>query len=242
MLSTTAPRRRAPSATAGAALRAGRRYAGVSDEQRRSERYERFMAAGLALFGTEGYERTTTRALCAVAGLTQRYFYESFENTEALFVAVADRHAAALRARLLRAIGNHPDDPEAMVRAGLRDYFSLLQGDRRVARLLLVEVYTATPRTHDFARGYLADLAQLVHESLAPAHAGLAAAGIDARLLCSGLIGAGHHIGLSWTREDCRTPIETIVETTLRLYAAALPGLVPGARRNRLEVSADKAG
>src|SRR5690606_27216755 len=75
--------------TASAKRPAPRRYGGMSDQERRDERQRRFLEAGLETFGSLGYSATTTRRLCAEAGLTQRYFYQSFEGMEALFVAVA---------------------------------------------------------------------------------------------------------------------------------------------------------
>ena len=36
------------------------------------------MEAGLELFGTLGYARTSVRAISAAASLNSRYFYESF--------------------------------------------------------------------------------------------------------------------------------------------------------------------
>jgi AcrR family transcriptional regulator len=37
-----------------------------------------------------GYRNTTVKAVCEAAGLTERYFYESFANSEALLVAAFD--------------------------------------------------------------------------------------------------------------------------------------------------------
>ncbi len=49
------------------------------------------MEAGLDLFGTIGYARTSVRAVSAAASLNSRYFYESFSSREDLLYAVYQR-------------------------------------------------------------------------------------------------------------------------------------------------------
>jgi len=65
------------------------------------------------LYGEQGYRRTTVNAVCRAAGLTPRYFYEAFDNSEALLLAtfgevthfVTQRVAAAADAA-----GGTPED------------------------------------------------------------------------------------------------------------------------------------
>ena len=68
-----------------------RPWRGVSAEDRTSERHERLMEAGLDVFASTGYAACSVREVSRAAGLTERYFYESFENREALLTALADR-------------------------------------------------------------------------------------------------------------------------------------------------------
>jgi AcrR family transcriptional regulator len=68
-----------------------RPYGGVSAPERVALRRAALLDAGLELFGTEGYARTRVKDLCRQAGLTDRYFYESFAGTDELFLAVFDR-------------------------------------------------------------------------------------------------------------------------------------------------------
>ena len=49
------------------------------------------MKAGLELFGTIGYARTSVRAVSAAASLNSRYFYESFGSREDLLYSVYQR-------------------------------------------------------------------------------------------------------------------------------------------------------
>ena len=47
--------------------------------------------AAFELLGTEGWDGTTIRGVCQSARLNPRYFYESFDGLESLFLAVFDR-------------------------------------------------------------------------------------------------------------------------------------------------------
>src|ERR1700712_610595 len=65
-----------------------RAYGGVAMEERVAARRARFVEAGFELFGTQGFRGSTVRGICAAAGLTDRYFYESFATLEALLAEV----------------------------------------------------------------------------------------------------------------------------------------------------------
>ena len=74
----------------------GRVYGGENQEERRARRRQQFLDAGLQVFGTLGYRAATVRSLCKQAGLTDRYFYESFDTTEDLLVGVYRQQCEAL--------------------------------------------------------------------------------------------------------------------------------------------------
>jgi len=65
-----------------------RPYGGLAMEERVAARRARFIEAGIELFGTQGFRGATVRGICAAAGLTDRYFYESFASLEALLADV----------------------------------------------------------------------------------------------------------------------------------------------------------
>jgi AcrR family transcriptional regulator len=59
-------------------------------------RRARLLNAAVACFGTYGYHQTTLKMLCDQAGLTERYFYESFANFDDI-LCCAFEHSAACR-------------------------------------------------------------------------------------------------------------------------------------------------
>src|SRR4051794_19105906 len=71
-----------------AVAKRARVYRGSPAPERASQRRTQLVAAGRKLFGKSGYAAVTVRSVCVEAGLTERYFYESFSNREELLAAV----------------------------------------------------------------------------------------------------------------------------------------------------------
>lgn len=68
-----------------------RRYGGKSADQRRAERRAQLVEAALEIWQQQGWAAVTMRGVCAQAGLTDRYFYESFADRDALLGTVWDQ-------------------------------------------------------------------------------------------------------------------------------------------------------
>jgi AcrR family transcriptional regulator len=89
--------------------------------------------------------------VCDQAGLTKRYFYESFQTIDELAVAVFDQVTGRLAAKIVPAIiAGGGRDP----RPALTAHAEAVLGDPRVVRLLAVEGRTAAlaERRAGFAR------------------------------------------------------------------------------------------
>ncbi|KAA0102154.1 TetR/AcrR family transcriptional regulator [Mycolicibacterium sp. P1-18] len=112
-----------------------RPYRGVQARDRVAERRRRLLDAGLELLGgTDGPPDLTVRAVCAHAGITARYFYESFTDKDALVAAVFDRVVADIAATTQAAVAAAP--PEEQNRAGIANLVDAVAADARVGRLL----------------------------------------------------------------------------------------------------------
>jgi len=66
------------------------RWSGVPLEDRQALRRDELIAAGVDLLGGEAGPALTVRAVCKAAGLTERYFYESFSDRDGFVRAVYD--------------------------------------------------------------------------------------------------------------------------------------------------------
>ena len=115
------------------------RYRGMAAEDRRAERRERLLEAGLDALGTRGFEATTVRGVCEGAGLNPRYFYESFDDLDALFVAVFDRIAAESVECVVSALASAPDDAHGRAHAVIEAFVSLMTDDPRKGRVAFIE-------------------------------------------------------------------------------------------------------
>jgi AcrR family transcriptional regulator len=129
---------------AGVAPAARRGYAGRSAEQRRSDRRERLLTAGLELFGTEGYQATTIERLCAAANVSTRNFYEEFGSREQLLLTLHDQITVRAAQALLESLaGTENSSLEVRIGKAVRAYLKVTSTDPRWARICYVEVIGA---------------------------------------------------------------------------------------------------
>jgi AcrR family transcriptional regulator len=66
------------------------RWSGVPLQDRQTLRRDELIAAGVNVLGGEGGSALTVRGVCRAAGLTERYFYESFADRDDFVRAVYD--------------------------------------------------------------------------------------------------------------------------------------------------------
>ncbi|WP_162528697.1 TetR/AcrR family transcriptional regulator [Mycolicibacterium sp. CBMA 361] len=66
----------------------------MTADQRREERRNKFLDAGLDILRNDGLAKVTVVGVCAKAGVTDRYFYESFDSRDVLLDALFDKLAA----------------------------------------------------------------------------------------------------------------------------------------------------
>lgn len=133
-------------------------YRGVPAEERVAERRTRLMEATLVVWADPTTTTTMTR-ICAEAGLSERYFYESFRNLDEALTAVLDAIAVEIEERSVAASEAAGDDPAARVRASVRAFVELLVADPRKGRVAIIETgsmpalrHRRTELLHHFAR------------------------------------------------------------------------------------------
>jgi AcrR family transcriptional regulator len=116
-----------------------RKWRGIEPDARTAERRERLLETAIDLLSTEGLSGTTVRAVCAHAGLHSRYFYESFEDIDALLVAVFERLSAEFLAEVTAASDAAPDDPRARLQAAVEKSADIVTRQTHLVRILTVE-------------------------------------------------------------------------------------------------------
>ncbi|WP_394828529.1 TetR/AcrR family transcriptional regulator [Pendulispora albinea] len=113
-------------------------YGGLPRLERRERRRQRLLEAALDAIGEGGLKGLSLRSVCARAGLTSRYFYESFRDLDELLVALFDRVADEVTGATLDAVAQAPWDALARAHAGLEAAIHVITDDHRKAKLLLI--------------------------------------------------------------------------------------------------------
>ncbi|HWC82293.1 MAG TPA: TetR/AcrR family transcriptional regulator [Pseudonocardiaceae bacterium] len=108
-------------------------YGGMTGAGRKAERAGRLIDAGLDLLADD---QLTVRGACQRAGLTARYFYESFTDRAALVSAVYDHVVNLVATRTLAAVENAPAEATAKIGAGLAAIVAAVAGDPQCGRVL----------------------------------------------------------------------------------------------------------
>jgi len=181
-------------------------------------RRELLLDTAFELLGTEGWSGTSVRAVCLGARLNPRYFYESFDDLNALVVAVYDRVVHELGAVVLDALGSAPGDPAAQLRATVQATVAFVDDDRRRARVLYVEALgnEALNRRRidtghavvEFVRGYGAR----DHAAAAGEHASAVAAAI--------LVGGFSELLIAWLEGRVASTREQLIDDATHLFLA----------------------
>lgn len=113
-------------------------YKGVSAADRAAERRRRLLDAALSVWADPA-ARTTMTAVCAGAGLTERYFYESFAHLDEALTAVLEDVATEIETITLAAADAAGPDPAARITAAVEAFVDLLVADPRKGRVAIIE-------------------------------------------------------------------------------------------------------
>jgi AcrR family transcriptional regulator len=198
-----------------------RAWRGVSAEQRHAERRGRLVAAGLEVIGTRGWPQTGVRDVCREAGLTERYFYESFTDREALLLAVFDHVADVCTQAVLEAFAAAGDGTRTKVRAAIAAAFELVTDDPRMGRVLLLEAAgdeRLQQRRHELTTSSAALLAQI-----ATGYFGRDVDQIDVELSTQAVVGAQTQLAMSYLAGLLEVPRDRLIDHLVALHLATLP-------------------
>jgi AcrR family transcriptional regulator len=113
-------------------------FRGVSADDRRIDRRKRLVGSAFEIAGTEGAGALGVGRVCVAAGLTKRYFYESFASLADLQSAVVD-HAIAVMSERVGPF--RPTRPGGPPQAWLEAFVGALVDDECLARVLLTETH-----------------------------------------------------------------------------------------------------
>ena len=204
----------------------GRPYAGESPADRVARRRRQLLDAGFALIGSLGYRATTVRVLCRRAQVADRYFYEEFEHTEDLLVAVYGECLDRLLTTVTAAVTSLPDDAGLgeVARAGLEAFYDLVQ-DEPLARIVWLEVLGVSPRVDAVYQDGMQRFADLVLAQLSLRRPDRTPDPQLDPVLATAAAGGISQVATQWVLSSYAAPRTALVEASTRFLegtAAAL--------------------
>ncbi len=195
------------------------RWVGLPAEDRRAERRELLVDAAFELLGTEGWAGTTVRAVCQAARLNPRYFYESFDDLDALVVAVYDRLIAELGSEVMAAIVEAGDDARARTRAAIDCIVTFVDEDRRRGKVLYIEALgneALNRRRIETAHALVSAVELSATEQFGPLPEGEPIGRISAAIL----VGGAGELVVSWLDGRIAVSREQLVDDATEIFLA----------------------
>jgi AcrR family transcriptional regulator len=187
-----------------------RPYRGLSSEERRAQRRSQLIQAAIEVYGESGYRQATIKAVCAAAGLTERYFYESFANSEELLVESFNAVTNMVHKEISAAGHAAHAGREERIAAMLHAYFSALKKDPRSARVFLVEIRGVSPAMDAAFEASLRALG----DGLARA---MGRTGRRNPLLEAGVAGGVVHMAQCWIADGYEPALKSVVNSAAEL-------------------------
>jgi AcrR family transcriptional regulator len=198
-----------------------RSYGGVSADVRIAGRRAKLLDAGLELFGTRGFAATGVKDVCREAGLTDRYFYESFEDSGALFLAISDRLTDELFRSVAGAVIEAGGDAERELRGAITVFVEALAADPRKPRVLFTEAAAAGPEAAAHMRATLRRFAELV-AATARRHLPAETRDEDVQLVALSLVGLLERVVTDREEGALDIPVDHLVDRCATLYLKLL--------------------
>ncbi len=198
------------------AIKAGT-YRGVSAADRLADRRERLLAATLEVWGRDDGQRITMTRICAEAGLTERYFYESFSGLDEALIAVVDRIAAEISETSIDAVESTVGEPADRVRAAIAGFVRILTDDPRKGRIAIVEaasLESLRPRRNEL----LLQFARLAATEARHLYGDQAWAGPEGELSAFLFIGGLSELVRAWVGGEISASPDDLVDAATRHF------------------------
>jgi AcrR family transcriptional regulator len=195
-------------------------YGGVEANMREEDRRKKLIEAGLDSFGTKGYAKTNIKTICKLAGLTERYFYESFRHKEDLLCAVYRELVDEGQRDSIAALEDSDGLPLETASRALRMFYQRFQQDPRRAKIQLFEILGVSKkidREYQNAMRFLADMVRLflckvfphIHEEI-----------LNRSMIPTGLAGSIIMIAHEWVLGGFIAPMDDIISQCTDLFVA----------------------
>ncbi len=166
-----------------------RTFRGKTPDERRAERRGKLLEAALDLMASGGWRTATMTAICQRAGLTERYFYESFRDRDALYVELIYDLAADVQRAVLDAAAVDAPDARTRLRAVVEQVLGVFAADPRRGYVAFLEGLDSPTLQHR-RRDSLLGFERLVRDQAPAVFGENAPTGLAIELGAASLVGA----------------------------------------------------
>lgn len=211
----------------------GRAYGGESAEDRDERRRRQLLDAGLRVFGSVGYRAATVRGLCREAKVADRHFYQYFDRTEDLLLAVYGECIAHLTESISHALVDLGDgsDIGTVVGRGLDALFECVE-DPHLARVVWIEVLGVSPSVERTYLSAMKNFGSLMLEYLRAFEPDLASGrDVDLDLLAAAAVGGISHTAMTWFASEYAAERRIVVATTAAFLSSIVVPLTAHSQR-----------
>jgi len=202
------------------------RYAGRTAAERQAERRRRLLDTAFDAIAEGGVASLRVRALCARAGLNDRYFYESFTDCDQLLETLVDEYTSDGYLALTTALAAAPSDLPGAVRACVVAAIDYVATNPRRGRLFIDLPTTPALRARrDNITAMLADLMLAQGRKIVGDEA---ATGIHAELATLTVVNGEFDLVVQWLRGDVDVEREEFIDflTAMILTSAGITATV----------------
>ncbi|WP_187672589.1 TetR/AcrR family transcriptional regulator [Zestomonas carbonaria] len=198
-------------------------YGGISQEERVAARRKKFLRAGLEIFGGVGFRAATVRGICRQAGLTDRYFYESFGSIENLLLGVYKECTDELTKRVMENLRSVKpgSDLRDYIHDGLSTFFSYAQ-DPLVARVCWLEVLGVSEEINKAYTKVILDFSILLATVLKMAHPRWRLDEEELNASCLAIVGAASESVKYWYLSGYKAKRSVMISGVARVFAGTL--------------------
>ncbi|HEX4190183.1 MAG TPA: TetR/AcrR family transcriptional regulator [Marmoricola sp.] len=196
-----------------------RSYGGKTASERAAERRARLVEATIEVLSEHGEAHATMTAICAGAGLTERYFYESFGGLDDALLAALDSVCEEILGLASTVVQSTGGTPEARVHAVMVAFVGLVTEAPAKARVAVIHA-SANPRLRARRNELLSVFADFVAREAAGLYGEDAWPAARARIHGLVYIAGFSELVASWLSGDVELTEAELVETAEGLFAA----------------------
>jgi AcrR family transcriptional regulator len=179
-----------------------KQYRGQSAAARVAERRRRLIETAVELYGKAGFRATPVKSICQATGLTERYFYESFANGEALLCITCSEIMADLRRQALAALEQTDGSLAERAHGVAYAYFEGIRQNPAAGRVILLEMEGVSAMVDAHYASEIRHTTDLVTQWFFSAPQPEASQPLQASVMAQGIVGALYQIAKEWIRAD----------------------------------------